>query len=177
MADSEQEIRSSMLADVLASYEAEYEQLLDRWKSLETKAQGTVAIAGIFLGGIFTFIRDLRADSPAIERWLLIGVALLLTTGILASVLALRVREVEYPVRASDLDELARDMIGLSIAEIEERTPRIYGERFGAWSGVTESVRTTVEEKARRLRLAQNCLLAATFLMLGLSVLLVINLG
>lgn len=174
--DVGEEIRLEMLRDVLKSYEAEHARLTDRWKALETKAQGTVAIAGIFLGGVFTFIRDLKADAPVAEPWLLVLVALLLTTAVFLSVLSLRVRGIADPMPGEEAERIAKDVVRLETVDIRLLAPALYGERFDVWREVNVCVRALVEAKARRLALAQGSLLTAVLLMCILSVIVVLTL-
>ncbi|HSU13139.1 hypothetical protein [Longimicrobium sp.] len=168
------DLRIALLREALESYRSEYDLLVERWKGLETKAQGTVAIAGIFLAGIFTFIRDLKATSPALERWVLVLVALLLALTVALAVLALRVREIEDPVPGQEAERMVLDICSLSVEEIPERMPGLFGEQFGVWREVNLRVRASVERKARWLRCAQSFLMAASLLMCGMSVVLAI---
>ena len=176
IADGEEEIRLEMLRDVLAGYEAEHGRLMDRWKALDTKAQGAVAIAGIFLGGVFTFIRDLEPGAPVVEAWLLIAIALLLTCAVFLSVLALRVRGLIDPMPGEEAERIAKDVVGRDAAEIRALAPALYGERFNVWREVNVRLRGLVDAKAGRLLLAQTALLLAVLLMCVVSIIVVVTL-
>jgi len=175
VADDGEELRREMLRDVLTEYKAEHARLVDRWKMLETKAQGAVAIAGIFLGGVFTFIRDLETGAPAAEPWLLIVIALLLTLTVVCSVMALRVSPVTDPAPGKEEERMAKDLAGRETAEIRSFEPAMYFERFEVWRPVTGDLRAMVYRKAGWLAVAQYAILAAVVLMCVVSVVLVVT--
>jgi hypothetical protein len=52
------EPREVLLRDALDAYQKEYRELIDKWRNLEGKAQGVVTVSGIFLAGMFAFIRN-----------------------------------------------------------------------------------------------------------------------
>ena len=177
MADYSEGVRIPLLRDAVEVYRAEHALLGDRWKALETKAQGTVAIAGIFLAGAFTFIRNLHAGSPAVERWALAALAAMLGVAVGLAILALRVRAVPDPAPGVETERMAVAVCALTDDEIDERLPHLYGEQFTVWREVNQQTRENVQEKAKYLGWAQGWLMAAALLMCGLSIRLALTLG
>jgi len=82
----------------------EYTELADNWKLLDTKAQATAAIAGVFLAAFFTFVyRDSDGAAgcglPAVIHWKVLPALLLvcLLAAIVCSLWAMWVTEVDMP--------------------------------------------------------------------------------
>ena len=86
-------IREKIEADVKSTYVEEYKELLSTWRDLERKAQNTVALAGIFLGGAMAFVRNLSADSSEMERILLLVTILFLSISLLSCVVRVENKE------------------------------------------------------------------------------------
>lgn len=162
---TDRDSRQTLLTDALAQYRAEYALLVDRWKVLETKAQGTAAIAGIFVAGVFAITRDLDGSTPFYEVWLLAGVTLLLTTAILFAVRALFIRNLTDPPAGSQLEQLAMDVVTLDDEGFEKHLPAVYSEQFTVWREANEAIRHAVVAKAVAVWRGQLVLAAAVLLM------------
>ena len=157
--------RQTLLTDALGQYRAEYALLADRWKVLETKAQGTAAIAGIFVAGVFAITRDLDEATPFYELWLLAGVILLLTTAILFAVRALFIRNLVDPPAGSQLEQVAMDVVTLDDEQFADHLPAVYSEQFTVWREANEALRHAVVAKAVAVWRGQLVLAAAVLLM------------
>lgn len=81
---------------VLDAYKAQHTEYVDLWKTLDTKAQGTIAIAGIFLAGAFGFARDV-GDLEWVPRFLFAGAVVALWASVACAVRALWVSRVRFP--------------------------------------------------------------------------------
>src|SRR6266852_3037846 len=93
--DEALKIRTSWSEAVLDTYRKEYAELSDVWKGIDTKAQGTATIAGVFVAAAFTFAKDLTGNKlDNLGRWLLAVAIFLLIVSIAFSVFALKMREV-----------------------------------------------------------------------------------
>jgi len=57
--------REKAAAEIIAAYESEFDRLEDTWKGLETKAQGTITVAGVFIGFVLAFAKDLSTTTPS----------------------------------------------------------------------------------------------------------------
>ena len=93
-----------LLREVLDAYRAEYKELHEDWRALDTKAQGTITVCGIFIAGIFALLKDLSLATPSDVRQSLTVTTVLLTISIVACVMSFFVRDVRVP-RAEDHEE------------------------------------------------------------------------
>lgn len=158
--------RQMLLADALGQYRAEYALLADRWKVLETKAQGTAATAGIFVAGVFAITGDVDESTPFYEVWLLAGVTLLLTAAILFAVRALFIRDLVDPPAGSQLEQVAMDVVALDDdEEFAKHLPAVYSEQFSVWREANEALRHAVVAKAVAVWRGQLVLAGAVLLM------------
>jgi hypothetical protein len=147
--------------DVLESYGKAYDEARDNWKSLDTKAQGTVAIAGIFIAGIISIFRELSASGFDFNHFVL-GFSTLdsaLAVGFAAS--TLWIRKSKLPPSGRDTRDFAREILRhdqtASPLEIEQAFVQ---EQIAAWDASIASVRTEYNKKASRLLYSQILLLA-----------------
>ena len=159
------EKRRSLREAVLGSYRDEYKELGDAWRGLETKAQGTVAIAGIFLAGAFAYIREISAQTSLGQKLLLVCAIVCLVTSVCLSVLALEVRRVAAPLVAGRVDQLVKDLLAVADDnEFLDRLPDFYSDQAAAWREVNQQSHEANQSKARRVWNAQGFLLAAIIL-------------
>lgn len=80
-----EETRESLRKVTLDAYRDEYNQDTETWRSLETKAQGNIAVAGIFIAGSLAYLTksDLRLEHHE-EIFLLIAIVCLIVSVILS---------------------------------------------------------------------------------------------
>ena len=90
-------IREFLRKNLFDSYRDEYKEISDIWRGLETKAQGNIAIAGIFIAGAFAFIAKPETGIHWLEKQFLIASLVFLVISVVSSVLVLKVREVYFP--------------------------------------------------------------------------------
>lgn len=90
------DIYKSVSKMVLSESRAEYDELCSTWSSLDTKAQGTVAIGSALLAGLLVFLRFNYENASANLTLLIfvIGAISLIVTSLVWALLALLVREV-----------------------------------------------------------------------------------
>ncbi len=118
------------LTDVLEAYRMEHRDLVETWRALDTKAQGAAANAGIFLAGLFAFLRDVATHPPsAAVRFGLALATVALVVSVIVAILALRIRYTQGAPLGAPLEELARDQMKLAEHERTERSP----EAHAAW--------------------------------------------
>ena len=90
--DALAQARESLLKAVIESYHEEYKVISDNCRNIEGKAQGSVAIAGIFIAGAFAYLQKNITLVLYQKIILFIGVIfLILCVGF--SILALRIRK------------------------------------------------------------------------------------
>jgi len=69
-----------------------------------TKAQGVVAIAGVFLAGVFSLVKDKNADVSSFERAMLLSAILLLGASVWFAIRTMRVRDAPRHPTGAQLD-------------------------------------------------------------------------
>jgi hypothetical protein len=148
---------------VLAAYEFEYRDLADNWKSLDAKAQGTVGIAGLFIGGALALANRLTVNSSATLRGALgFGVILLLVC-VVCSLTVLKIREVSAPPDGDSASDLANGLLDLPRDSRYERFLPYLNDRVKAWRISNQAVADANDSKATWLWRAQRLLGGAIF--------------
>jgi len=151
------ETRKEKIADVVkTSYVEEYKDLQDTWRDIERKAQNTVALAGIFLGGILAFVRNLAATPFNLERFLLIATIILLSVSLFHCILVLKARMIAWPLRGVYVEKLVTDLLKLTSEEFDEkRYTAFVGDQTKTWKQVNNDIYKANLDKARHLWIAQ----------------------
>ncbi len=147
--------------DVLDGYKDAYDQARDDWKSLDTKAQGTVAIAGIFISGIISIFRQLSSDVLDFNH-LLLGFSIL-NSGVAVALAAatLWIRRSRIPPAGVEARSLADRAIGSGQPVHPLETERAFvQEQITGWDASVQSIRAEYTKKASRLLYSQILLLA-----------------
>jgi len=163
------DIRTRSREDVLGAYKVEYDDQMANWRALDSKAQGAVAVAGLFTGGLLSLVKDLQASEPSSWR-LALAVALgLLLVAVLASLRVLWVREVADPPSGTTAAILASDLQDLSEGEATHiaRYHGYLGDRAALWERAVADTRSGNHRKAKALAVAQGCLVAAIIVVGG----------
>ncbi|HEU0013985.1 MAG TPA: hypothetical protein VFQ45_09895 [Longimicrobium sp.] len=172
--DSAEKLRErkvSLQRQVVAAYEREYRDLVESWKSVETKAQGTVAMAGIFLAAVFAFARGVSANEPGWQRWILTTAILTLLASVLFALLSLWGRKVASPPPPVEIEQDVCLMMPVSdpvaFAEYERR---LGADEARQWRGCTDALRNAYEIKTGWLLRAQGAILVAAVLVSLLTI-------
>jgi hypothetical protein len=149
---------------VVAAYQNDYSRLEADWASIEAKAQGTLAVAGIFVGFALGYTKDLQASASKTIKGLLIAVIGLLLLGVGSAATALFVRSRRLPPDASFQEKLATDWFALDTSERESYRPFLTENLRIAWAFVVKEQAENNNKKANRVLVAQILLLAAVSL-------------
>jgi hypothetical protein len=104
-------VKETLLKLVIESYRDGYKELADAWRNLETKAQGNIAISGIFIGGVFAYIQKVDPQLQQNEKVLLGLAAFFLVVSVIFSVISLKIRTVPAPPLGGFVDKLVTDLI------------------------------------------------------------------
>src|SRR4026208_1759911 len=107
----------------LESVRAEYVELSDQWKALDSKAQATGAVAGVLLAGLFAFVRE-NATQDGLATFLVALATILALAAAFLVVLALQIRTVEPPPLGEQVLRLIENVSDKSESD-EELTMRI----------------------------------------------------
>jgi hypothetical protein len=151
------------LADLWLSASGEqYKELAETWKALETKAQGAITVAGIFLAATFAFARE-AASLDTISK-LLVGVtAILLVASVTVALLSLEIRQVLAPPMADFVEGGTRDLMKLQDAQLtEDLVARFVVDRANEWKQVNGTLAKENHKKAKQVWISQLLLGAAT---------------
>jgi hypothetical protein len=166
------ELRESLESSVLDSYQEENKELSETWRSLETKAQGAVAISGIFIAGAFAYIREVNLQAHRVDKIFLGTCILSLVVSVVLSIFALRVRKVAAAPIGEYLDDLVQDLLQLeNDGELEERLPDFVRDQIGLWRRVVKAASATNKSKASYLLAAYVFLVLAILMVALLSIL------
>jgi hypothetical protein len=164
------EIHERMRKAALDAYLEEYRQLKETWRSIEAKAQGSIAVAGIFIAGGLAFLTKLETSLGRADKLLLfIGLACLIGSVILA-ILALRTHVTTVPPLGNVVGEYALGMVHVQVeADLELHTAAYFTDVVGRWQNIINEVTKTNETKAQTLWYAQLFLIFAIIAVAGLT--------
>jgi hypothetical protein len=152
----------SALLEVLAAYQADYKDAAEHARSLETKAQASVTMAGIFLAAGFALIRELDPSAVWWVRGLLMIGALALMAAVVFAVLALKVRSVAAPPSGGDLKKLVSDFFrSPGPTDVQEGAQNLLHDRIRMWESCVQYRQEVNRSKAGHLLRAQLALLTA----------------
>jgi hypothetical protein len=155
---------------VLESHRAEYKELSENWRILDTKAQGATAISGIFLAAAFSIARDASGKMVLCEKVLLILAIASLVTSITLAVLALWVRSVSLPPIGEQFEDLVADLPRADLTELPSRLPALVQDESRLWKEASKEVSLHNESKARLLRASVTALLVAAIIVSALTI-------
>ena len=156
-------------SSLLGHAKDEHDRLLDTWKQVDAKAQGTAAIAGLFLAAAFAFVRN-SGLAITREETVLLGISLSALVGSIAfSIWVLLLRDASAPLSATQVASMVKDALRMPKEEIAERYDALLFDTLSAWEGVADSLRDQLDSKTRCLGWAQKALLVSTFAVLVLT--------
>lgn len=156
----EEDPRLDLLKSSLDACRDYYKDLSTQWSSLDTKAQGAGTVAGIFLAGIFAFVRDISVGSPYLERLAISVAVALLVASIVCAIWAVMVREADE-VSSHQFSEAVEELYALEDGASDERIRDFYRDQIGVWEEAVTDVKRVVDKKALLLKVAQGLLLVA----------------
>jgi hypothetical protein len=165
-----------LLEIVLRAYKDEYIELYSIWRNLETKAQGTIVMAGIFLAGLFTLMKD-PLPPIAWQRWLLGFSAITLGTSAFMASLVQRVRSRVSPQFGIPVEALAEDLLSrvTNPDELVSRLTGFVGDQVEMWKNSVSQFQLAVDKRADSLWRAQFVLGVAMVGIVLVSVLRITN--
>ena len=145
--------------EVLNAQKASYQTTSESFRDLDTKAQGAVAIAGIFLAAILAILQQGTVGDLWGEIAMAVSIGSLIGTVLLA-IRALGLRKVVKPPSADDVRRMAVQIL-TDPATAPERIAGFYGDRASAWSKATRSLDASAAKKAVAVKWAQLALALA----------------
>ena len=135
----------------LSTLADQHRESSETWKALETKGQGTITVAGIFLAAVFAFARE--ADSIDAFPRVLIGLTtILLVASVAVALLSLEIRPVAAPPLGDFVGPGAADLIKLPDAELTEARIAVFVvDRATEWKSANDSLSTENLKKAKHV--------------------------
>ncbi len=167
--------RLDLLLLSLDAHKAEYLEHSDNWKNLETKAQGAVAIAGIFLAVLFSWVHDIPQNYSCLEYFLLIASIVLLVSSVICAILGLKIRKVCFPPIGSMDGDITIDILSIEDKkEFKERIPAFLNDQIHVWDETNKDIQNNNERKAKYIEVSQITIMAAACVVALLSIIAVI---
>ena len=163
-ARSVKQLRGALLESVLAAYQEEYRDAAERWKNLETKAQGTVAIAGIFVAGILAFIRPSDAMTLRPAERVLLAVAISTFAGAVVCAAAALILRARDSVPSQLVEKMAADLRRDTDEGLVASLDGYLFDQIEAWTTVNTETRRTLAGKAQALAAGQALLIVGVLL-------------
>lgn len=143
----------------------EYKDVVETWRDIERKAQGTVAIAGIFIAGVVALQGKLSSTSCAVSASLAVVIALLTLT-VVCSIVSMRVSSIEALTGTDEVLKMAKASVErASRADGATTSPEFWEELATLISEPTQAVHAVNRRKADWVAVAQ--------ITLGIAVLIV----
>jgi hypothetical protein len=167
--DAQTTVRRELLNDALAVASDNYKDNVRVFANLDDKAQKMGAIAGIFLGALFTFIKpdtvgSLTKTIGSKSVGSLTGIVLLLIFCIVLCLLAMWVGRSAPPVTLGHMTTLTNDLLRLTEAELTKDIQEAYcRERLAVWTKCIEEQDRVTSRKVVLVYLAQAVLAIALF--------------
>jgi hypothetical protein len=156
--------RVDLLDRTLSYCTEDYDLVSATYAALDAKAQATFGVSGVFVAGTVALLNSIRELSE-MSLWTVVLVVLtygLLVSAIVASLVALKVREVATPMDSAAVASMTLDIISLPDEELTaEVRANWYRDQLREWKRVIERVEKINSTKARWLTTAQAMMIIA----------------
>ncbi len=148
---------TSLYRDALAGFRDEASRLTALWRDLDSKAQGVVAIGGIFIAATFAYVRDVPASFSLLARFALAVALALLVAAVICAILAARVRQVVSGVSGKSLFQMTSETIQAASrdGDMDARELNLLRDQCRLWQATTDSLTTRCGKKADLVLSAQ----------------------
>jgi hypothetical protein len=145
----------------------DYDQGNAAFAALDSKAQSTFGISGVFVAGTIALINNLKDQGDGVS-WVvaaLLATYVVLIGAVVTSIKALRVRDVATPISSDSMTQMTLDMVALPDQELtSDMRAGWYLERLRVWGDVIGQLEKTNSEKALLVRRSQRLLVGALVL-------------
>lgn len=156
------EPRKILLTELLNTERSAYGRADGVWRALDSKAQGTVTIAGVFIAIGFAYVKDIREAKINFSEIEAVGLAVALSFFLLSVVLSLWVLWVRSKVAMPDGEsDCLRMILDADEAELDECTQRYRHDLAGIWKRASANLKQHNSTKGKLLFYAQLALLLA----------------
>lgn len=138
----------------------EYEDLAATWRDIERKAQGNIAIAGIFLAGVSLVYRSVVSPSSNLDFEFFMSV-LILSTSAVCAVIVLLVEDMDCIEDTEEIRGEIEHILKTYPSNIpKDRYRQFFSTRESAWLRVNNGLHNENMKKASWLTWAQRTLIA-----------------
>ncbi len=160
--DTEDRLAALREKALTASYD-EYKELTAAWRSIDTKAQGNITVAGIFIAGAFAYLTKIDRPPAPEEKWIFVLAMIFLLMSVVLSVLVLRIREVPPHYLGGFMIEMVERVGYTKGREFQDYVLRFYNLHARRWGEANQRLNEANKEKGEFLWAAQVFLLVAIF--------------
>jgi hypothetical protein len=169
-------VRDQVLLDAITSFQDEYKELYDTWKSIDSKAQATATIAGIFLAAAFALARDVPTTFLPHQRTMLAVAIGLLVVTICLCLFGLQIRRISSAPIGENSKELIDDLLPTLTPSMQgARLSAFIKDRYDLWELTNADFKRKSSGKALWVTLGQGSLVAAIAVATTVTLLAVIN--
>jgi len=168
--DEDQSINQRLLQEALISYKEEYEEYSDLWHKLDSKAQATISISGIFLAAIFAFIRILSESAACTEKYFLSGSIILLSFTVLCGLGVLWIKSVPCAPYGTAIKEFFDDLLESDQEITPDDIDAFTKDKIDLWENTNNDTYKVITTKGRILLLAHVFLVLAILLVSILTI-------
>lgn len=165
-------VRANLIKNLFEASVAEHSDAQQNFATLDTKAQNTAAIAGVFLAGALALfggdsVQKIIKAGGSIEISLIGAVAILLMFSIVSCLLAMRIREIAVRDIAI-LREDVETILDMPHDELNERYENHLLTQVAEWDEVSKNLRNANKGKSFYTYWGQLSLGLATLVVAGL---------
>jgi hypothetical protein len=155
-----QELRNKLRERLLDDFRQEYADAVETWRALETKAQVSITVGGVFLAATFAFARDLdKLDSA--QKLLLSSAIVLLVVTVLCGLAVFHVVEIQAPPLGTFAQVGVFDILKKPDGELQGYLERFSQDQATTWRSAIEGVAAANNRKADWVWRAQLSLVIA----------------
>ena len=144
------------------SYMDEYKEASEIWKTLENKAQVTIAVAGVFLAAVFSFSRDAGVDCRV--KLLLSLTLIAILVALLCALWVLKSTAYDVPFDSGSTMKKARELLAPIYARGEpgSRYLELISQLASGFEDSLKTIDAVNETKEQRLSFAYVLLVLAS---------------
>lgn len=149
-------IRKQIVERLNNAYQDEYKDAIETYRDIERKAIAMTTISGVFLAGVFAFVREVSSNLFLVTEVLLIVTLVLILATILFCLAAVFVFTYKMPPWGTEVSVLANDILkSTENADLNERYIRLIGDQNSSWEICVNEIHIKNEKKGRFLFFAQ----------------------
>lgn len=146
---------------------AEFALLTDTWKNIDTKAQATATIGGIFVAATFAIAKD--AKFSGFEKIILFSAILFLIAGIVASIRAALVTRAAEPYTGSTIAKIVFAALDAATDDRTAHYTALLADTVRGSCIANDKLRAALTLKSDRLLLAQKFMMGAVIAFVALA--------